>query len=117
MPKLAVQRLALGAGHVGQLLAFAKDAHAPCRRSSGPSGVKRTTRRVRSTSVDAEQRSRARASPADRVDWVTKQASAALPKWPCCASATRYWSCLRVGQIAQSSTNPINSIDIIDLND
>ena len=33
-----VQRLALGARHVGQLLALAQHAARPCRRSSGPAG-------------------------------------------------------------------------------
>ena len=46
-----------------------------------PSAVKRTTRRVRSTRVTPSKVSSSR-RPADSVDWVTKQASAALPKWP-----------------------------------
>ena len=76
---------------------LAQDAHAPCRRSSRQARVKRTTRRVRSTRVTPSRVSSSR-SPADSVDWVTKQASAALPKWPCCRSATRYCSCLMVGR-------------------
>ena len=62
-----------------------------------PSGVKRTTRLVRSTSIVPSRLSSSR-RPADRVDWVTKQASAARPKWPCSRSATRYCSCLMVGR-------------------
>ncbi len=54
-----------------------------------PSGVKRTTRRVRSTSVTPINDSSSR-RPAERVDWVTKQASAARPKCPSSFSATRY---------------------------
>ena len=44
-----------------------------------PSGVKRTARFVRSTSVTSSSVSRSR-RPAERVDCDTKQASAALPK-------------------------------------
>ncbi len=62
-----------------------------------PSGVKRTTRRVRSTRVTPIRVSSS-LIPADSVDWVTKQASAARPKWPWVLSATRYWSCFRVGR-------------------
>ena len=62
-----------------------------------PSGVKRTTRRVRSTKVTPSKVSSSR-RPADKVDWVTKQDSAALPKWPCRRSATRYCNCLSVGR-------------------
>ena len=46
-----------------------------------PSGVKRTTRRVRSTSVTPISVSNSR-KPADSVDCVTKHASAARPKCP-----------------------------------
>ena len=46
-----------------------------------PSGVKRTTRRVRSTRVTPIRVSSSRI-PAESVDWVTKQLSAARPKWP-----------------------------------
>jgi hypothetical protein len=44
-----------------------------------PVGVKRTTRRVRSTSVIPISDSNSR-KPADKVDCVTKHASAARPK-------------------------------------
>ena len=47
---------------------------------------------------------------ADRVDWVTKQALAALPKWRLSANATRCRSCFRVGRIS------IVFIDQYDLN-
>ena len=63
--QLAVQRLALGAGEVGQLLASRAGRAPPCRRSSRPSGVKRTTRRVRSTSVTPSRVSSSR-RPADK---------------------------------------------------
>ena len=62
-----------------------------------PSGVKRTTRRVRSTSVTPINVSSSRI-PADSVDWVTKHESAARPKCPWSWSATRYWSCFKVGR-------------------
>ena len=81
-----------------------------------PSGVKRTTRRVRSTRVTPSRVSSSR-RPADRVDWVTKQASAALPKWPCSRSATRYCSCLMVGRwtvIGVSDQSRRSIIDLVD---
>ena len=62
-----------------------------------PSGVNRTTRRVRSTSTVSSRDSSSRI-PADRVDWDTKLASAARPKWPCSCRATKYCSCLMVGR-------------------
>ena len=52
--------------------------------------VERTRRVVRFTALGEKI--------ADKVDWVTKQASAALPKWPWRRSATRYCSCLMVGR-------------------
>jgi hypothetical protein len=49
--------------------------------TSCPSPVKRTTRRLRSTSVTPSSVSSSR-MPADSVDCETKLASAARPKWP-----------------------------------
>ncbi len=95
--QFAGQRLARGADHVGRDPRSRAGCAAPSRRRAAPSGVKRTTRRVRSTSVTPSRVSSS-LRPAERVDWVTKQASAARPKWPCVCSATRYWSCLRVGR-------------------
>ena len=76
--------LPCGAGEVGQFLGLAKDAQRLLRDPRAQSGVKRTTRRVRSTKVMPSRVSSSR-KPADKVDCVTKQASAARPKWPCCS--------------------------------
>src|SRR3546814_11186985 len=61
-----------------------------------PKAVKRTTRRVRSTRVMPINDSNSR-MPADSVDCVTKQASAALSKWPCSFNAAKYCNCFSVG--------------------
>ena len=63
---------------------------------ASPRGVKATRRLVRSTR-GACRTSSSSLRLADRVDWVTKQALAALPKWRLSASATRWRSCFRVG--------------------
>ena len=74
-----------------------------------PSAVKRTTRRVRSTRVTPSKVSSSR-RPADRVDWVTKQASAALPKWPMLAQRDEILQLLDGGEMGDHLINsPINA--------
>ncbi|MNT74966.1 hypothetical protein D3C72_2138240 [compost metagenome] len=55
---------------------------------SRPSGVGRTVRRVRSSS-GAPSRFSNSWMPALSVDWLTRHASAALPKWQRSTTATR----------------------------
>ena len=79
--QLAVKRLGPRRGPFRPAPRSRAGRGSPCPRSSRPSAVKRTTRRVRSTRVTPSRVSSSR-KPGRQVDWVTKQASAALPKWP-----------------------------------